>query len=198
MTNYKFYYIDEVNDGPDVLMQNSASNEFTLPFADGKFYAIAEDPSMCIVPTDTLCLEIPTCIFDLALTKVLSPTQPLPITVGDKVTFDITVYNQGTVSADSITITDYIPAGFALMDATWTDVGGGVAEYFHLGPLAAGDSVLIPIMVEVQPGITTSNSTNSAEISEAFNENDEDYPDCLLYTSPSPRDATLSRMPSSA
>ena len=24
------------------------------------------------------------------------------------------------------------------------------------------------------------------------------YPDCLLYTSPSPRDATLSRMPSSA
>ena len=25
-----------------------------------------------------------------------------------------------------------------------------------------------------------------------------DLPDCLLYTSPSPRDATLSRMPSSA
>ena len=25
-----------------------------------------------------------------------------------------------------------------------------------------------------------------------------DYEDCLLYTSPSPRDATLSRMPSSA
>ena len=27
---------------------------------------------------------------------------------------------------------------------------------------------------------------------------DEQYKDCLLYTSPSPRDATLSRMPSSA
>ena len=27
---------------------------------------------------------------------------------------------------------------------------------------------------------------------------DEQYPTCLLYTSPSPRDATLSRMPSSA
>ena len=27
---------------------------------------------------------------------------------------------------------------------------------------------------------------------------DENYGDCLLYTSPSPRDATLSRMPSSA
>ena len=27
---------------------------------------------------------------------------------------------------------------------------------------------------------------------------EDHYPDCLLYTSPSPRDATLSRMPSSA
>ena len=27
---------------------------------------------------------------------------------------------------------------------------------------------------------------------------DKNYPFCLLYTSPSPRDATLSRMPSSA
>ena len=29
-------------------------------------------------------------------------------------------------------------------------------------------------------------------------EDDDDDYDCLLYTSPSPRDATLSRMPSSA
>ena len=29
-------------------------------------------------------------------------------------------------------------------------------------------------------------------------DDDEDDEDCLLYTSPSPRDATLSRMPSSA
>ena len=31
-----------------------------------------------------------------------------------------------------------------------------------------------------------------------FLDADEAIPDCLLYTSPSPRDATLSRMPSSA
>ena len=31
-----------------------------------------------------------------------------------------------------------------------------------------------------------------------FNKRKEYYPTCLLYTSPSPRDATLSRMPSSA
>ena len=31
-----------------------------------------------------------------------------------------------------------------------------------------------------------------------FPSEDNQYKDCLLYTSPSPRDATLSRMPSSA
>ena len=34
--------------------------------------------------------------------------------------------------------------------------------------------------------------------SKALLESSERYVDCLLYTSPSPRDATLSRMPSSA
>ena len=31
-----------------------------------------------------------------------------------------------------------------------------------------------------------------------YNNNEQELPFCLLYTSPSPRDATLSRMPSSA
>ena len=113
MANYEFYYVDTSGTNPDVLLQNGSSNEFTLPFAQGKFYAIMND-GMCDTPTDTLCLDIKTCIFDLALTKVMSPSQPLPITVGDVVTFDIKVLNQGTVVADSITITDYIPAGFTL------------------------------------------------------------------------------------
>ena len=33
---------------------------------------------------------------------------------------------------------------------------------------------------------------------EGIDEKDTEPKDCLLYTSPSPRDATLSRMPSSA
>ena len=36
------------------------------------------------------------------------------------------------------------------------------------------------------------------DIEEVLIEGDEAYKNCLLYTSPSPRDATLSRMPSSA
>ena len=39
---------------------------------------------------------------------------------------------------------------------------------------------------------------NKAAIITALNISNEYLKDCLLYTSPSPRDATLSRMPSSA
>ena len=43
------------------------------------------------------------------------------------------------------------------------------------------------------------NKTEIAEIVQSWDEGDLNYPlNCLLYTSPSPRDATLSRMPSSA
>ena len=38
----------------------------------------------------------------------------------------------------------------------------------------------------------------TAEDCVIYDENDEPQYPCLLYTSPSPRDATLSRMPSSA
>ena len=61
--------------------------------------------------------------------------------------------------------------------------------------LRCGVSVVI---LDAQAGLA---EAVSAELSETFSESEikaaQDY-DCLLYTSPSPRDATLSRMPSSA
>ena len=44
----------------------------------------------------------------------------------------------------------------------------------------------------IKPVVTTKQITSAQEIV------NDVYMDCLLYTSPSPRDATLSRMPSSA
>jgi uncharacterized repeat protein (TIGR01451 family) len=41
---------------------------------------------------------------------------------GDKVTFTITVFNQGMIDADNIEITDYVPTGFTFVAAdnpTW-------------------------------------------------------------------------------
>jgi len=67
--------------------------------------------------------SIPIGEFDLALSKILSsPTSGL-VAPGDQVTFTIFVYNQGTVDAYNMLISDYIPTGFTLADTNWNQVG---------------------------------------------------------------------------
>ncbi|MEM7128153.1 MAG: SdrD B-like domain-containing protein [Chloroflexota bacterium] len=59
------------------------------------------------------------CRFDLALDKKLAQGQPANIAPGDDVTFTLTLYNQGVVTATNVTVADYIPAGFTLNDGNW-------------------------------------------------------------------------------
>ena len=69
--------------------------------------------------------EVPVELFDLALIKQVSPTQPMPIQVGDDVTYVFTVFNQGTVDAYNIDVVDYLPTGVALSPNDlngWTDI----------------------------------------------------------------------------
>ena len=55
------------------------------------------------------------------------------------------------------------------------------------------------LVIELQDNITQPLMINvHTEDDSAVSTSDGDYDPCLLYTSPSPRDATLSRMPSSA
>lgn len=56
---------------------------------------------------------------------------------GDPVIFTITVYNQGTVTAQNIELTDYIPNGLTLNDGDWTNNGDGTASYMLAGPITA-------------------------------------------------------------
>ena len=146
-------------------------------------------------------------IFDLALTKVYTsddlgnPTDGV-IAQGSNVTFTITVENQGTLDAGTFDVTDFLPAGFVLNDPLWTDNGDGTAT-FTGGPLLAGGILDIPITMTAATA-TPGAAVNWAEISSDDGDDVDSTPDsdqtndCLLYTSPSPRDRTRSRMPSSA
>ena len=55
-------------------------------------------------------------IFDLAVTKQFSAANTLPVSPGDTVKFDLYVFNQGTVDAHNIQLSDYIPQGLILAD----------------------------------------------------------------------------------
>ena len=57
--------------------------------------------------------------FDLALTKNLSGSTELPIVPGGTVIYDMEVFNQGTVDAFNIQLSDYTPTGLTLSDELW-------------------------------------------------------------------------------
>ena len=154
-------------------------------------------------------------IFDLALRKTLNAQTQLPIANGRTVTFDIEVFNQGTVNATDIEVVDYIPDGLTLADSDWTEAGG-IATFNRALSLGVGQSETIQVSFTVDIGVEGF-VENTAEISEAAdesgdpaqdidstpdtnisndttddnsidNENGDEDDACLLYTSPSPRD----------
>ena len=128
--------------------------------------------------------------FDLALRKTIAT--PGPYELGDTITYDIEVFNQGSDDAFRVELIDYIPDGLELIEGDWSSIDGGSTATLDtlinpIESIEAGGSALRQIEFIISRDFTGTEIINVAEIS-----------DCLLYTSPSPRDRTRSRMPSSA
>ncbi|GMV29769.1 MAG: hypothetical protein AMXMBFR59_18940 [Rhodanobacteraceae bacterium] len=115
--------------------------------------------------------------FDLALRKTLTVGQPGPFLASQDVTFDITVFNQGTSPATTIVVNDYIPAGFELSptELNWNPVSPTLATRQIDGPLAPGGSTTITITLRILP-TATSPLVNRAEIGSADDDGDSQTP----------------------
>ncbi len=117
-------------------------------------------------------------IFDLALTKMLSAGQSPYIAPGDVVSFDITVYNDGTVPAYNTLVNDYVPAGYtydAALNPTWEDADtDGNPDQIIAGPIAPGDTETLTILLMVNDPFTGTQDdlVNSAEISASDDDTD--------------------------
>ncbi len=109
-------------------------------------------------------------VFDLALTKVLDVTAtPGPFAPGTAVTFEIEVYNQGSLAASNITISDYIPSGLILNDSAWSAVGSVASLNSPIASLAPGASIKLSVSFTIDSGFTGSSIVNVAEISSGEN-----------------------------
>ncbi|MEM7032998.1 MAG: SdrD B-like domain-containing protein [Chloroflexota bacterium] len=107
-------------------------------------------------------------LFDLALQKRLEVRQNYQITPNETVAFAITLYNQGTLTATNVTITDYLPPHTQLNDAQWADNGATATRTLNNLNLAPGLSTTIEINLLFNAAITISNIyTNIAEITSA-------------------------------
>ncbi|HNR08518.1 MAG TPA: SdrD B-like domain-containing protein, partial [Saprospiraceae bacterium] len=124
-------------------------------------------------------------IFDLALKKTIdtgSISGNGLYTIGTDITFNITVTNQGTDTAQNIEITDYLPCGLSFSLAPpnpgWTRTGS-LATYTAPGPLAPGQSLIVPIILQISPSDSCNpdplDYINVAEISGAEDDEGNTY-----------------------
>ena len=134
------------------------------PTPDGKAYYTV-DFGFRLIPANP--------IFDLALRKTVASQSDTPLIPGTStVTFNLRIFNQGDIAADSIEITDYIPAGLTLADGAWTDTGATATRLLSVtnggltAALAVGDSTDVTITLSVDAGVEGI-ITNYAEISRA-------------------------------
>ena len=160
---------------------------------------------------------------------------PVAVTTGDKVIYNLTIYNEGQKPGRATKLQDQLPTGlvfnrvvsgnFELDSYSETDNLLKLRRTSNTDNLDAyngttldSETIQIECTVTAVPTYKEQILTNVAWISEEYdaesnvtitNEENADrdsvpgtHPDvnkdCLLYTSPSPRDGLLSRMPSSA
>ncbi len=120
------------------------------------------------------------CIMDLAIDKSLDPSMVGPYAYGDDITFNICVTNQGNMTASSIVIADYIPAGFTYdpaINSSWTGAAPTV-NYTFAGPVAPGDEVCVDIVLEFNAnGASAADYTNVTEITEVYDEDGDQEDD---------------------
>ncbi len=118
-------------------------------------------------------------LFDLALRKEMTSTGPF--NYGDVVEFEISIFNQGSIQASNIEISEYLPCGLTYESSNdalgWTENAGQISMTYE-GPLVPGTSDVVSFsarIIECYEDVETA-WTNYAEISNSDSD-DPDYPD---------------------
>ena len=112
----------------------------------------------------TVTPKTPETKYDLALTKKIFNPKATYLT-GERLSFEITLYNQGNKEAKNIEVTDYLPNGLELDDPTWTNVGGGKITQTVTQTILPNKDYTLILKVKISENFTGTEITNYAEIS---------------------------------
>jgi uncharacterized repeat protein (TIGR01451 family) len=109
---------------------------------------------------------------DLEISKADSPD---PVTVGDNLTYTITVTNLGPDAATNVVVTDTLPSGVTFVSASPGCVHSAGVVTCNLGNIPAGDSVTITIVVTVTaPGTISNTATVTSDTLDPNTANNSD------------------------
>ena len=119
----------------------------------------------------TVTPKTPEAKYDLALTKKIFNPKATYLT-GERLSFEIALYNQGNKEAKNIEVTDYLPDGLELDDPTWTNAGGGKITQTLTQTILPNREFTLMLRVKISENFTGTEITNYAEISK---DNSGDY-----------------------
>lgn len=110
---------------------------------------------------------------DLSVSKADSPD---PVTLGEPLTYTVTLLNQGPDSATDVTLTDELPGSVTFVSATPSQ--GSCSQAFGivnctLGALATGTSATVSIVVEANAVAAITNTARAAANEEDLNPGDD-------------------------
>jgi uncharacterized repeat protein (TIGR01451 family)/CSLREA domain-containing protein len=109
---------------------------------------------------------------DLEISKADSPD---PVTVGDNLTYTITVINRGPDAAANVVVTDILPSGVTFVSASPGCVHAAGVVTCNLGNIPAGSSVTITIVVTVTaPGTISNTATVTSDTLDPNTANNSD------------------------
>ncbi|WP_236981100.1 DUF11 domain-containing protein, partial [Membranihabitans maritimus] len=106
-------------------------------------------------------------VFDLALRKTTNATVGK---VGDDITFTIDIYNQGSIAATNIEISDYINAGYSFngfLNPGWQNTNNTVTTVLE-DTLYAGENTSVQLVLTVTNEYDPEAMINRAEVSMAM------------------------------
>jgi uncharacterized repeat protein (TIGR01451 family) len=109
---------------------------------------------------------------DLEISKADSPD---PVTVGDNLTYTITVTNRGPDAATNVVVTDTLPSGVTFVSASPGCVHSAGVVTCNLGNIPAGGFVTITIVVTVTaPGTISNTATVTSDTLDPNTANNSD------------------------
>ncbi len=163
----------DVDSDPDNNPDNDVLAQDNEVSGDGNDGEDEDDHDIATISTEA---------FDLALYKLLSDGQPMVVEPGDTVYFTVYVVNQGTIAADNIKVTDYVPAGMSFdgtLNPGWVVSLGKYQRTLSVangglpaGGLASGATIAIEIALTVDAPLAAGTSlVNFAEITSATDSN---------------------------
>jgi uncharacterized repeat protein (TIGR01451 family) len=128
---------------------------------------------------------------DLSLAQIASPN---PVLTGSNVTYTITITNQGPGAAESLTMTDNLPANttFVSCNATGGAVcgGSGNARMVTMNSLAAGASITVTLVTAVEcslaDGTTINNTATVNSLTPDLNADNNSTTASVLASNPQP------------